>query len=158
MGRIVVVIALLLSLGLPTPAAASSGAITLVPERTDVLEMLRLQVPREARACWRRAELDTWEPWLLEQRGYQGRELFWDPERQEALLLIGWGRRGDWIGIPQASVDAVQERFEQSARRCLSAQGLVVTDRVPPVNPYPILSSGELLHERLGTGIGKPGP
>lgn len=149
--RLFLLVALLalVSVARPAPAQASSGAVTLVPERTEVLEVLRLAVPAEGRACWRRAEAEAWEPWLAQRRGYRGRELYWDPERQEALLIIGWARRADWKRIPQTSLDAVQERFEQAARRCLGAQETPAADRVQPANPFPIVSSGELLHERL---------
>lgn len=150
--QLALLLVLLLALLQPTPAAASSGAVTLVPEGTEVLEMLRLAVPSEGRSCWRHAEAEAWEPWLAQRQGYRGRELYWDPQRQEALLIIGWARRADWKGIPQSSLDAVQRRFEAAARRCLAAQGTAAADRVPPANPFPVVSSGELLHERLGRG------
>jgi uncharacterized protein (TIGR03792 family) len=150
--QLVLLLVLLLTLLLPAPVGASSGAVNLVPESTEVLEVLRLRVPSDGRSCWRRAEAEAWEPWLAQRQGYRGRELYWDPQRQEALLIIGWGHRADWKEIPQASLDAVQEQFEAAARRCLAAQGSAAVDRVPPTNPFPIVSSGELLHELLARG------
>lgn len=145
---------LLLSLLVCAPVGASSGAVTLVPESTDVLEVLRLRVPSEGRSCWREAEAEAWEPWLGQQRGYRGRELFWDPQRQEALLIIGWAHREDWKRIPEATLDGVQGQFERAAHRCLAERGPSANDRLPLANPFPIVSSGELLHERLGGGGG----
>lgn len=150
--QLVVLLVLLLTLLLPAPAEASSGAVNLVPESTEVLEVLRLRVPSEGRSCWRRAEAEAWEPWLAQRQGYRGRELYWDPQRQEALLIIGWAHRSDWKGIPQTSLDTVQKHFEAAARRCLGAQGTAAVDRVPPPNPFPIVSNGELLHELLIRG------
>lgn len=114
--------------------------------------MLRLSVPASARACWLQAEASSWGPWLAQQRGYRGRQLFWDRERQEGVLLIGWASRSDWKAIPAATLDQVQERFEAAARLCLAADdpgtgGPASGERL--ANPFPIVSASELVPERL---------
>ena len=129
-------IALVLGLLLARPAPATALAIG----QSDVVEVLRLRVPSDQRACWRQAEALSWEPLLRQQAGYRGRQLLWDPSHEEALLLIGWASRADWDAIPAGELESTQARFEAEARRCLGlAEG--------SANPFPLLSSGALLPE-----------
>ena len=100
-----------------------------------VVEHLRVRVPAEARQAWLEAERGSWEPWLAQQPGFLGRDLLWDPEREEGTLLIRWASRAQWKAIPVAEVEAVQERFEQLAREATGTrQG----------NPFPLVFEGEL--------------
>ena len=55
-----------------------------------VVEELRLKVPKDVKAVWLNAEKEIWEPWLSSQDGFLGRELFWDKEKEEALILVNW--------------------------------------------------------------------
>ena len=109
------------------------------PTRGDVVavvEHLRLQVPRESRDQWMAAERGSWEPWLKQQPGFLGRDLFWDPATEEGTLLIRWSSRQAWKSIPMAEVETVQERFETLAREATGQrQG----------NPFPLVFEGELL-------------
>ena len=100
-----------------------------------VVEHLRVKVPAEARQAWLEAERGSWDPWLKQQPGYLGRDLLWDPEREEGTLLIRWASRDQWKAIPLEEVEAVQERFEQLAREATGTrQG----------NPFPLVFEGEL--------------
>ena len=100
-----------------------------------VVEHLRVKVPAEARQAWLEAERGSWDPWLAQQPGFLGRELLWDGDREEGTLLIRWASREQWKQIPEAEIEAVQERFEQLARRATGEnQG----------NPFPLLFEGEL--------------
>ena len=100
-----------------------------------VVEHLRVKVPAEARQAWLDAERSSWEPWLAQQPGYLGRDLLWDAEREEGTLLIRWASREQWKAIPEAEVEAVQERFEHLAREATGTrQG----------NPFPLVFEGEL--------------
>jgi uncharacterized protein (TIGR03792 family) len=135
----------LLMAGLPGDAFA--GDISRSgndPDEADfcvVVEHLRVQVPADARAAWLKAERATWEPWLKGQAGFLHRELLWDGEKEEGILLIHWSSRSLWHAIPQAEIDAVQRQFETVARRLLgrtSPNGL-------DINPFPLVYSGELL-------------
>jgi uncharacterized protein (TIGR03792 family) len=101
-----------------------------------VVEHLRLQVPADAKEIWIEAELQTWDPWLREQKGFLGREVLWDNRRQEGVLLIHWATRQDWIAIPEAMVAAVQERFEAAAKKRLSLPA-------HSANPFPLVYAGE---------------
>ena len=101
-----------------------------------VIEYLRLSVPKNHRKAWLLSEKDTWEPWLNEQKGFLGRQLLWDPEKEEAILLISWASKSDWKDIPQADIESVQEDFEQLA---MKAPGKRLA------NPFPINDQGELI-------------
>jgi uncharacterized protein (TIGR03792 family) len=101
-----------------------------------VVEHLRLKVPSEARQAWIEAEKGSWEPWLAQQKGFIDRQLLWDPATEEGTLLIRWAERDHWKAIPDAEVQAVQERFEQLARQATGAQ---------QGNPFPLVFEGELL-------------
>ena len=82
------------------------------------------------------AEKGSWEKWLLKQKGFLGRKLFWDPQREEATLLISWTSRDQWKSIPQSEINIVQKDFEK-----IALQGT----RNESGNPFPILFEGELL-------------
>ena len=100
-----------------------------------VVEHLRVKVPAAGRQAWLQAERGSWEPWLQRQPGFLGRELLWDEAREEGTLLIRWASRDQWKRIPEAEIEAVQERFEQLAREATGQnQG----------NPFPLLFEGEL--------------
>ena len=103
-----------------------------------VVEHLRLKVPAEARQAWISAEQGSWEPWLAQQQGFLDRQLLWDPATEEGTLLIRWADRDHWKAIPEAEVQAVQERFERLAR---AATGSGESDG----NPFPLVFEGELL-------------
>jgi len=101
-----------------------------------VVEHLRIKVPADGRQAWLEAERGSWEPWLQKQDGFLGRELLWDSAREEGTLLIRWASREQWKAIPEAEVEAVQERFEELAREATGQrQG----------NPFPLVFEGELI-------------
>ncbi len=121
-----VLLAVMALLSSPLACPASDGI---------VVELLRLQVPAQTRQAWVEAELASWEPWLQRQDGFLGRQLFWDPVREEGTLLIRWASRDQWKAIPADEVDRVQQRFVELARRA--------TDQ-PQGNPFPLIDQGEL--------------
>lgn len=107
-----------------------------------VVEHLRVQVRSDARAAWLHAESLTWEPWLRQQSGYLGRELRWDAEREEGVLLIRWASREQWKAIPEEEVERVQMRFEVQARRALGNPSQ--TNEPSRDNPFPLVHASEL--------------
>ena len=100
-----------------------------------VIEHLRLHVPQENKNAWIRAEKESWEPWLVKQKGFLGRQLLWDPKEEEATLLISWSSKKDWKSIPKEELEVVQEKFETISRS--------VTGRENG-NPFPLTFEGEL--------------
>ena len=61
-----------------------------------VIEELRLKVPADAKVAWLNAEKEIWDPWLSSQDGFLGRQLFWDKENEEALILVNWKSKKLW--------------------------------------------------------------
>lgn len=131
MSRVVALVVAML-LVLAGPAMADGG----------VIEQLRLRVPEPHRELWLQAEASSWQPWLEQQQGFLGRDLFWDPEREEGLLLIRWNSREQWKAIPQAEVLRVQARFEAEVNQALNRPA-----EAPPL--FPLLAEGELLVQAL---------
>ena len=129
-------LALVLLLGGLSEKEVLAGADSQVGEAVAVVEHLRLQVPHGSREHWMVAERGSWEPWLKQQPGFLGRDLFWDPATEEGVLLIRWSSREAWKSISMAEVETVQERFEILAREQTGQrQG----------NPFPLVFEGELL-------------
>ena len=129
-------LALILLLGGLSKAEVRAENDPRLGEAVAVVEHLRLQVPQESRDHWMVAERGSWEPWLKQQPGFLGRELFWDPATEEGTLLIRWSSRKAWKSISMAEVETVQERFETLARE-QTGQG--------QGNPFPLVFEGELL-------------
>ena len=48
--------------------------------KESIVEHLKLDVPKKSKHAWLKAEEGSWQPWLLQQDGYLGRQLFWDPK------------------------------------------------------------------------------
>ena len=129
-------LALVLLLGGLSETEVRAGADPQVGEAVAVVEHLRLQVPQESREHWMVAERGSWEPWLKQQPGFLGRDLYWDPATEEGTLLIHWSSREAWKSISMDEVETVQQRFEMLARQQTGQrQG----------NPFPLVFEGELL-------------
>ena len=99
-----------------------------------VIEELRLKVPAVAKAAWLNAEKAIWEPWLSSQDGFLGRQLFWDKEKEEALILVNWESKKLWKSIPMSEVILVQEKFEDNVKTALNIKE----------NPFELIYEGEL--------------
>ena len=100
-----------------------------------IVEHLKLEVPKKFKNAWLKAEEGSWEPWLLKQDGFLGRQLFWDHKNEEATLLIGWESRAVWKNISQTEINLVQQNFEKIARKETGE---------PSGNPFPLIFEGEL--------------
>ncbi len=121
---------------LPPTEAFSSSLVVDGINADSIIEHLRLKVTSKDQAAWLKAERGSWGPWLSKQKGFLGRQLLWDKERQEAIVLITWANRDLWKDIPQEELDLVQEKFEKIARSETGQQS---------GNPFPLEFAGELL-------------
>ena len=99
-----------------------------------VIEELRLKVPANAKAAWLNAEKEIWDPWLSSQDGFLGRQLFWDKEKEEALILVNWKSKELWKSIPMSEVNIVQAKFEDNVKTALNVSK----------NPFRLIYEGEL--------------
>ena len=111
------------------------NALTMVDNQDEmVVEELRLKVPIGAKEIWLNAEKKIWEPWLSSQDGYLGRKLFWNKEKEEALILVNWKSKKLWKSIPMSEVNAVQKIFEDNVKTTLNVEE----------NPLELIYEGEL--------------
>jgi len=67
-----------------------------------------------------------------------GRKLFWDKEKEEALILVTWKSKKLWKSIPMSEVNLVQQKFEDNGKATLN----VVE------NPFELIYEGELDKQR----------
>ena len=102
-----------------------------------VTEELRLKIPSEFKKVWLQAEKEVWEPWLSVQDGFLGRQIFWDKEKEEALILVNWENKKLWKSISMSEVNEVQEKFEENVRTSLNTN----------VNPFELIYEGELVKQ-----------
>ena len=99
-----------------------------------VIEELRLKVPSEFKEVWLNAEKEIWEPWLYSQDGFLGRHIFWDKEKEVALILVNWKNKKLWKSISMKEVNEVQEKFEENVKSSLKTSE----------NPFKLIYEGEL--------------
>ncbi len=102
-----------------------------------VTEELRLKIPSELKKIWLQAEKEVWEPWLSIQDGFLGRQIFWDKEKEEALILVNWENKKLWKSISMNEVNEVQEKFEENVKKSLNTN----------VNPFELIYEGELVKQ-----------
>ena len=102
-----------------------------------VTEELRLSIPSEFKKVWLQAEKEVWEPWLSNQEGFLGRQIFWDKEKEEALILVNWENKKLWKSISMNEVNKIQEKFEENVKTSLNTN----------VNPFELIYEGELVKQ-----------
>ena len=103
-----------------------------------VIEELRLKVPSKFKEVWLKAENQVWDPWLSIQEGFLGRQIFWDKEKEEALILVNWESKKLWKSIPMSEVNLVQKKFEDIVKTTLNIKE----------NPFELIYEGELDKQR----------
>ena len=99
-----------------------------------ITEELRIKVPYDFKDVWLEAEKQFWEPWLSKKDGFMGRQIFWDPKKEEALILVNWKSKKLWKSIPISEVNLVQEKFVDNVKTALKLSK----------NPFELIYEGEL--------------
>ena len=102
-----------------------------------VTEELRLEIPSKFKEVWLKAEKEVWEPWLSKQDGFLGREIFWNREKEEALILVNWENKTLWKSISMKEVNEIQEEFEENVKKSLDVNE----------NPFKLIYEGELVQQ-----------
>ena len=103
-------------------------------QNTFVTEELRLKVPSKYKDAWFKAEKNIWEPWLLNQEGFMGRQIFWNPDEEQALILVNWKEKKLWKSIPMKEVIELQAKFEETIKKSLDLNNY----------PFELVFEGEL--------------
>ena len=102
-----------------------------------VTEELRLKIPSEFKKIWLEAEKEVWEPWLSIQEGFLGRQIFWNKEKEEGLILVNWENKKLWKSISMIEVNEIQEKFEENVKNSLKVD----------INPFKLIYEGELVKQ-----------
>ena len=114
---------------------ASVNALTMVNMKEDlIVEELRLRVPLQYKDNWLNAEKEVWEPWLANKKGFLGRDIFYNKEKEEALVLVKWANKSLWKSISVKEVNEIQSIFEENVKNDLKLDK----------NPFELIDEGEL--------------
>ena len=118
----------------------SSNAFDFPMNKIDeiIIEELRLNVPNKYKETWIKAEQEIWEPWLLKQDGFLGRQIFYDQKKGEALLLVKWKNRNLWKNISDEEVNNIQKIYEEKVISSLGVE----------TNPFEFIYEGELFEQK----------
>ena len=106
-------------------------------QSNSIIEELRLKIPAIYKETWLEAEEDIWQPWLARQEGFLGRQLFWDKEKEEALILVSWENKQLWKKITMKEVDEVQRLFDEKVQKSLNLEE----------NPFKLINESELFKQ-----------
>ena len=60
--------------------------------------------------------------------------MYWDKEKEEALILVNWKSKKLWKSIPMSEVNIVQRKFEDNVKTALNVGK----------NPFELIYVGEL--------------
>ena len=114
---------------------ASVNAATIIKMKENpIIEELRLRVPLKYKDNWINAEKEVWEPWLANKKGFLGREIFYNKEKEEALVLVKWANKSLWKSISVKEVNEIQSIFEENVKNDLKLDS----------NPFELIDEGEL--------------
>ena len=102
-----------------------------------ITEELRLKVPAKFKKVWLSTEKKVWETWLSRQDGFLGRQIFWDKEKEEALVLVYWKNKKLWKSISMQEVNEIQNEFEENVKKSLNLE----------TNPFLLIYEGELVKQ-----------
>lgn len=80
-----------------------------------VIELLKFQVPREARANYIQKDSEIWTTTLAKYPGFLGKEVWTNPnDPTELILIIRWATREQWQAIPGEDLQIIAAKFAQA--------------------------------------------
>ena len=117
---------------------SNSLALQMNKLNENIVEELRLSVPLKYKETWLKAEEEVWEPWLSKQDGFLGRQIFYNQNKGEALLLVKWKNRKLWKNISDEEVNKMQKIYEKTVTSSLGLE----------TNPFVFIYEGELSEQK----------
>ncbi|KOP24068.1 cyanobacterial protein, TIGR03792 family [Hapalosiphon sp. MRB220] len=79
-----------------------------------IIELLRVKVPPENREQYIQKDAEIWTAALAGYPGFLGKEVWINPhDTSEIILIVQWATREQWKAIPQAEIDALDQKFNQ---------------------------------------------
>ena len=130
--------ALLLMVYISYPNSINALDLPMYNIKEPIVEELRLSVPLKYKETWLKAEAEIWEPWLSEQDGFLGRQIFYNQKTGEALLLVKWKNRNLWKNISEEEVNKIQKIYEETVISSLGVEN----------NPFNFIYEGELIEQK----------
>ena len=120
------------------PNSKNTFALPMNKLNQNIVEELRLSVPIKYKETWLKAEEEVWDPWLSKQDGFLGRQIFYNPKKGEALLLVKWKSRNLWKNISDEEVNKMQKIYEETVISSLGVE----------TNPFEFIYEGELFEQK----------
>ncbi len=117
---------------------SNSLALQMNQLNENIVEELRLSVPKKYKETWLKAEEEVWDPWLSKQDGFLGRQIFYNQKTGEALLLVKWKNRNLWKNISDEEVNKMQKIYEETVTSSLGVE----------TNPFQFIYEGELFEQK----------
>tara|TARA_B100001248_G_C27304266_1_gene418635 strand:- start:391 stop:726 length:336 start_codon:yes stop_codon:yes gene_type:complete len=105
---------------------------------SEIVEELRIKVPKKYKKEWLKAEKEVWDKWLETKDGFLGRQIYWDEKRSQGLLLVTWESKQKWKKISEDEVLKIQKQFEGKVKEFLDMSS----------NPFDLIYEGELFKEK----------
>lgn len=103
----------------------------------EIVEELRIKVPEDFKEVWLQAEKEIWDPWLKNKDGFLGRQIFWNKELSQGLVIIKWENKEKWKKLSTDEVSSVQNNFEKKVKTSLELN----------YNPFKLVYEGELFEQ-----------
>ena len=116
----------------------NANALPMKKLNENITEELRLNVPCKYKETWLKAEEEVWEPWLSKQDGFLGRQIFYNQQTEEALLLVKWKNRKLWKNISDEEVNRMQKIYDEAVISSLGVES----------NPFEFIFEGELIEQK----------
>jgi uncharacterized protein (TIGR03792 family) len=80
-----------------------------------VIELLKVKIPPQQREKFILKDAEIWTVALAKYPGFLGKEVWINPNNAaEVVFVIHWTTREQWKAIPQADLEAIEQKFTQA--------------------------------------------
>tara|TARA_Y100000739_G_C20604754_1_gene464996 strand:+ start:2495 stop:2938 length:444 start_codon:yes stop_codon:yes gene_type:complete len=112
-------------------------ALDMKNNSNQITEELRIKVPEEFKEQWIHAEREIWDPWLKTKDGFLNRQIFWNKDENQGLVIIKWESKEKWKSLSIDEVNDIQNSFEKNVKKSLNLN----------YNPFELVFEGELYEQ-----------